>query len=92
MMKTAEIYFKDKITLIDISVMLLSHIEIDEITLSVSDNKCQQSVSKMTIVYEKYAKKAHVNSKYISKTRSQSHNYTHLIIKSDSEILTYLNE
>ncbi|EDN07030.1 hypothetical protein I7I51_05758 [Histoplasma capsulatum] len=122
MTKTAETYFKDKTTLVDISVhlinsqpleetiheglwkrsvdifaktdskasrahrleegrailqterstndyanrlsMLLSRIEIDEMTLSVPDNECRQGVAKTTIAYEKYAKDAYVDSRW----------------------------
>ncbi|OAX76868.1 hypothetical protein ACJ72_08839, partial [Emergomyces africanus] len=38
--------------------ILLFRIELDEMILSVPDNKCRQGVGKATIAYEKYAKEA----------------------------------
>ncbi|EEH39479.2 hypothetical protein PAAG_08748 [Paracoccidioides lutzii Pb01] len=149
MMKTAETYFKDKTTLVDISVhlinsqpldetiheglwkrsvdifantdskasrarrleegravlqtecstndyakrlsMLLSRIEIDEMTLSVPDNECRQGVGKATIANEQYAKEANVDSEYVSTTKSRSRNYARLVIKSGPGILACLD-
>ncbi|EER38256.1 conserved hypothetical protein [Histoplasma capsulatum H143] len=71
--------------------MLLFRIELDEMILSVPDNKCRQGVGKATIAYEKYAKEADVSVEYVSQTRSLSRNYARLVTTSGPGILACLN-
>ncbi|PGG98888.1 hypothetical protein GX51_06535 [Blastomyces parvus] len=70
--------------------LLLFRIELDEMIISVPDNKCRQGVSKATIAYEKYAKEAGVSVGYVSQTRSLSRNYAHLVTTSGPGILACL--
>lgn len=71
--------------------LLLFRIELDEMILSVPDNKCRQGVGKATIAYEDYAKEAGVSVGYVSQNRSLSRNYARLVTTSGPGILACLN-